>query len=78
MILLCVVVFVVVVVVIVVVVVVVVAVVVVVVIVAGVIMVISATVSGFSLILMLSLPNTSEFHAESPTKSSLPKEVSIS
>ena len=56
----------------------VVAVVVVVVIVAGVIMVISATVSGFSLILMLSVPNTSEFHAESPTKSSLPKEVSIS
>ena len=53
-------------------------VVVVVVIVAGVIMVISATVSGFSLILMLSLPYTSEFHAESPTKSSLPKEVSIS
>ena len=56
----------------------VVAVVVVAVIVAGVIMVISATVSGFSLILMLSLPYTSEFHAESPTKSSLPKEVSIS
>ena len=53
-------------------------VVVVVVIVAGVIMVISATVSGFSLILMFSLPYTSEFHAESPTKSSLPKEVSIS
>ena len=77
MILLCVVVFVVVGV-IVVVVVVVVAVVVVAVIVADVIMVISATVSGFSLILMLSLPNTSEFHAESPTKSSLPKEVSIS
>ena len=76
MILLCVVVFVVVGVVVVVVV--VVAVVVVAVIVADVIMVISATVSGFSLILMLSLPYTSEFHAESPTKSSLPKEVSIS
>ena len=53
-------------------------VVIVVVVVADVIMVISATVSGFSLILMLSVPNTSEFHAESPTKSSLPKEVSIS